>query len=68
MLLSLSDTTPIIVFYYSTTSGWGQQESGRSPPQNPRCTAQKPGFGVLFQKSFTIFEKSPCFLASDMVL
>ena len=61
MLCSLSDTTPIIVFYYSTTSGWGQQESCCLPPQNPRCTAQKPSFGVLFQKSFTIFEKSLAF-------
>ena len=61
MLCSLSDTTPIIVFYYSTTSGWGQQESCCQPPKNPRCTAQKPGFGVLFQKSFTIFEKSLAF-------
>ena len=54
MLCSLSDTTPIIVFYYSTTSGWGNKKAvaRRLKPALHRTEA---GFGVLFQKKFYNF-------------
>ena len=62
MLCSLSDTTPIIVFYYSTTLWLGAtRKLSLAAPKPCAAPHRSRVFGCFFKKVLQFFEKSPCF-------